>query len=323
MPAQNTRNQSPLRRKASEPIDWARYDKALVQRGSITFWFSEDVVQAWHPEHGGMRGGQYDYSDLAIETALTIRLIFRQPLRQTEGFVRSLIALMDLSIKAPDHSTLCRRAKTLHVPPVKRLSGDPVTIVVDSSGLKVCGQGEWDAAKHGPKKHRRWRKLHLCIDEGSLSILSHALTTEEVGDSSAVPGMLDDVEAPVNEFLGDGAYDGQPVYDHVENHGAGGQGCVTVPPRSNARLSKNAESEPTQRDMHVAFLNTHGRGAWEDHVGYNRRLTVENTVYRYKTTIGRHMRSRIAPSQKTEAALGCKVLNRMAQLGMPQAKQVA
>lgn len=311
------------RRKAREPIDWASYDQALVQRGSITIWFSEDAALTWHPDHGGKRGGQWNYSDLAIETALTIRLVFKQPLRQTEGFLQSLISLMDLDIKAPDHTTLSRRSKTLQVASIERRSGDPVTVVVDSSGLKIYGQGEWDAARHGRKKRRRWRKLHLCIDEGNLEILSHGLTTEEVGDSTEVPELLDEIENPVDELLGDGAYDGQPVYDRIENHGAGGGRRVTVPPRSNATLSMTADSDPTQRDDHVRFIDQHGKQAWECHVGYGRRLLVENAMYRYKTIIGRHMRARHYRAQKTEAALGCKILNRMSQLGLPQARLAA
>lgn len=311
------------RRKAHEPIDWAIYDKALVHRGSITVWFSEDAVQGWHPEHGGKRGGQHDYSDLAIETALTIRLIFKQPLRQTEGFLQSLISLMELDIKAPDHTTLSRRAKVLKVASVERRPGDPVTVVVDSSGLKIYGQGEWDAAKHGRKKRRRWRKLHLCVDEGSLEILSHSLTTEEIGDSTEVPKLLDEVEDPIEEFLADGAYDGQPVYDCVEGHVSGGEGRVTVPPRSNATLSLTANSDPTQRDRHVHFIDWHGKQAWECHTDYSRRLVVENGMYRYKTIIGRRMRARDQRAQKTEAALGCKILNRMSQLGLPQARRCA
>jgi hypothetical protein len=312
------------RRKVSEPIDWPSYDKVLVQRGDITIWFSDDAAQAWHPKHGGKRGGQRDYSDLAIETSLTLRLIFKQPLRQTEGLVQSLIGMMGLELKAPDHSTLSRRANELAVVnAVSRRPGESMTIVVDSTGLKVCGQGEWDAARHGKKGRRRWRRLHLCVNEGNLDILSHSLTTQEVGDSTAVPRLLDDVESPVNEFLGDGAYDGQPVYNRVEDHSAGGKGQVTVPPRSNAKPSKNAEAEPTQRDIHIAYINEHGRRGWETHVDYHRRLTAENAVYRYKTIIGRQMHSRALANQKTEAALGCRILNRMAELGMPQAKAAA
>jgi hypothetical protein len=202
--------------------------------------------------------------------------------------------------------------------PVKRRPGKPVTVVVDSSGLKIYGQGEWDASKHGRKKRRQWCKIHLCIDEGSLEILSHSLTTDEVGDSTEVPELLDDITDPIGDFLADGAYDGKPVYDCVEGHDSDGEGRVTVPPRKNATLSPTACSKPTQRDSHVDYIGEHGRQAWECRVGYWRRLVVENAVYRYKTIIGRHMRSRDHDAQKTEAALGCKILNRMSQLGLPQ-----
>ena len=153
--------------------------------------------------------------------------------------------------------------------------------------------------------------------------MSHILTTQEFGDSTAVPGLLDGVGAPVNEFLADGAYDGQPVYDRVEGHGGGGDGRVTIPPRKNAKLSSTADSEPTQRDGHVRFVDRHGRRAWDCHVDYGRRLLVENAVYRYKTILGRRMHARGTLAQKTEAAIGCKILNRMSQLGLPQPKLAA
>jgi len=308
------------RRKAHEPIDWASYDRALKRRGNITFWFSDEAIEAWHPPRGGSRGGQRVYSGLAIETVLSVRLVFKQALRQAEGFVESILGLMGLDLKTPDHTTLSRRAKGLEVAPLERRPGESLTVVVDSSGLKVYGQGEWDAKKHGRKNRRRWCKLNLCINEANLDILSHSLTTEEVGDSTEVPKLLDEIEDPIDELLGDGAYDGQPVYDRVEGHGSGGDGRVTVPPRSNATLSLMADSNPTKRDGHVRFIDQHGRQAWECHVGYGRRLVVENAMFRYKTIIGRHMRARSHLAQKTEAALGCKILNRMSKFGLPQAR---
>jgi hypothetical protein len=321
MEALSSRSGSRQRRRVSEPIDWSSYDKALVERGNISIWFSDEAIAAWHPVHGGTRGGQRDYSDGAIETALTVRLVFKQALRQTEGLVQSLIDMMGLELKAPDHTTLSRRGGGLAVQSAQsRAPGESITLVVDGTGLKVYGQGEWDAAKHGRKKHRRWRGLHLCINERDLSIVSHVLATEETGDSTALPDLLDDVEGEVDELLGDGAYDGQPVYDRVEGHAAGGERRVTVPPRKNAKPSKHAETDPTQRDAHVAYINEHGRHAWEAHAAYHRRLTVENAMYRYKTIIGRHMHSRELGNQKTEAALGCKILNRMADIGLPQAR---
>jgi hypothetical protein len=318
---EQTQQQQKRRRRRDAPIDWPSYDKALVQRGSLTVWFSKDVVEGWHPEHGKKRGGQFNYSDIAIETGLTLRLVFSQPLRQTEGFLQSIIDLMNLDIKSPDHSTFSRRSKGLVLKPVKRRPGQAVTVVVDSSGLKIYGQGEWDASKHGRKNRREWCKIHLCIDEGSLEILSHSLTTDEVGDSTEVPALLDEITDAIDEFLGDGAYDGKPIYDCVEGHHGSGEGKVTVPPRSNAILS--AASEPTQRDYHVRFIDKHGRKAWNFHQHYGRRLLVENAIYRYKTIIGRRMRARDHSAQKTEAALGCKILNRMSQLGLPQPRLAA
>jgi hypothetical protein len=135
--------------------NWPEYNAALKRRGSITVWFSDEAIEAWHPPHGGTKGGQRDYSDVAIETALTIRLLFKSSLRQTEGFLDSLIDIMGLEISAPDYSILSRRGKNLVVGPLQRLSDGPVNVLVDSSGLKIYGDGEWTETKHGLRRRRR------------------------------------------------------------------------------------------------------------------------------------------------------------------------
>lgn len=329
MAASSTQNQNQARqgkrKKSHKKVNWAEYDKSLVQRGNMTFWFSDEAVEGWHPEfEGPPRIGQPRYSDTAIESSLTIRLLFKQGLRQTEGFVQSLLKLMNLDdLKAPDHTTLSRRSKTLDVAiALKATAGKSLTVIVDSTGLKVCGPGEWTITKHGQKR-RRWRKLHLCIDEGTVEIVSHDLTTEKVGDSTAAATLLEPLPYPIDEGLADGAYDKQPFYDLIEKHAAGGRGKVTVPPRKDAQRSSDSGSPPTQRDKHVDFINKHGKEAWKYAEYYFRRLKVENAMYRYKTIIGRHMRSRTLKSQKTEAALGCKILNQMSYMGLPRHQAVA
>jgi len=139
--------------------DWAEYDRALVQRGDITLWISPDATNAWKPAPSGRRGGQRKYSDLAIETALTLRLVFKLPLRQSEGFLRSVLILMDLDLEAPDHTTLSRRSQRLEVELQPVPATKPVHLIVDSTGLSIVGEGEWAAAKHGGKGKRGWKKL--------------------------------------------------------------------------------------------------------------------------------------------------------------------
>ena len=213
--------------------NWREYDAGLRQRGSLTVWFTDEAVQAWQAEPRTTRGGQPAYSPLAILTALTLRAVFRLPFRQTEGLISSVIGLLGLDLAIPDHTTLCRRAETLEVPrPRPRSDGEPMHLLVDSTGLKLCGAGEWLLEKHGTKTRRSWRKLHIGMDAETGQIVAAALTTNDVGDGSQVGPLLDQVAAPVVSFTADGAYDQEGVAAAVaERHP---EAAVIVPPRSTA-----------------------------------------------------------------------------------------
>lgn len=302
--------------------NWPEYNEALKRRGDITLWLSEEAIEKWHPPHGGKKGGQRDYSDVAIETTLTIRLVFKSALRQTEGFLNSLIRIMGLDINAPDYSTLSRRAENLDVISLKRQSEDAVHVLVDSSGLKIHGEGEWNEIKHALRKRRKWRKLHLAVNDGDLEILASALTTDDIGDASQVPELLEQIDDDIKTFKADGIYDHLAVYDHVEDRDTTSPACVVIPPRKNAILSENADVLPTQRDHHINTIQTHGREFWEITSGYGRRLLVENAIYRYKTIIGRKLHARDLPCQRTETKLACKAINQMTRLGMPDSYRV-
>ncbi len=128
--------------------NWPEYERALVQRGDITLWISADAIDAWMPAPSGRRGGQRKFSDLAIETALTLRLVFKLPLRQTEGFLRSLLFLMDVDLDVPDHTTLSRRSMHLDVELHRVHAKEPIHLIVDSTGLSMVGEGEWAAVNH-------------------------------------------------------------------------------------------------------------------------------------------------------------------------------
>jgi hypothetical protein len=192
--------------------NWAAYDACLRQRGSLTVWFTDEAVAAWKAEPRTTRGGQRWYSPLAILTALTLRAVFRLALRQTEGLIGSIIHLLGLTLAVPDHTTLSRRAETLEVPrPRPRNDGEPIHLLVDSTGLKLCGSGEWLTEKHGSKTRRSWRKLHVGMDADTGQIVAAALTTKEVDDGSEVGTLLDQVAASVASFTGDGAYPQESV----------------------------------------------------------------------------------------------------------------
>ena len=179
--------------------NWAEYDAALRQRGSLTVWFTEAAIAAWRAEPRTTRGGQPYYSALAITTALTLRAVFRLALRQTEGLIGSIIRLLGLDLAVPDHSTLSRRAETLPVPR-PRSSSEPVHLLVDSTGLRLCGPGEWLVEKHGTRTRRSWRKLHLGVDADTGEIVAARLTANDVDDGSQVGPLLDQVDAPRRVF---------------------------------------------------------------------------------------------------------------------------
>ena len=183
--------------------NWAEYDAGLRARGSLTVWFTPEAIAAWRAEPRTTRGGQPSYSDLAITTALTLRAVFRLALRQTEGLIGSILQLLGLDLPVPDHSTLSRRAETLAVPRPKAGSA-PMHLLVDSTGLKLDGPGEWLVEKHGARRRRAWRKLHLGVDAGTGRIEAVELTGHETDDGSRVGPLLDQVEGPVASFTGDG-----------------------------------------------------------------------------------------------------------------------
>ena len=244
--------------------DWAEYDAALRQRGSLTVWFSEEAIAAWRAEPRRTRGGQPHYSALAIRTALTLRAVFRLALRQTEGLIGSILQLLGLDLAVPDHSTLSRRAETLEVPrPVSRTG--PVHLLVDSTGLRLCGPGEWLVEKHGTRRRRSWRKLHIGVDAGTGQILASELTPHDVDDSSQVEPLLDQISIPLASLIGDGAYDQAGVYDTVALRHP--EADVIIPPRSTAVLSEDGEAAPTQRDRHLQGIAEHGRIGWQKRPG--------------------------------------------------------
>ena len=295
--------------------NWAEYDSALRQRGSLTIWFTDAAIAGWRAAPRTTRGGQPSYSALAITTALTLRAVFRLALRQTEGLIGSIIRLLGLDLAVPDHSTLSRRAETLQVPH-PRSDSEAVHLLVDSTGLKLCGQGEWLPEKHGTRTRRSWRKLHLGVDADTGRIAAVELTTNQIDDGSQVGPLLDQVGGPVASFTADGAYDRDDVYEAVSQRHL--EAAVIVPPRSSAVPSNTAETAPTQRDRHLQLRAERGHMAWQKASGYNWRALVEADISRWKRVIGDGLRSRTDGRQATEVAIAAGALNRMLELGRPE-----
>ena len=299
--------------------NWPAYDASLRQRGSLTVWFTDDAIAAWAAEPRTTRGGQPWYSPLAILTALTIRAVFRLAYRQAEGLLGSIIGLLGLGLRVPDKTTLSRRAATLDVPRLGNADAgagsEPMHLLVDSTGLKLRGKGEWLLEKHGTATRRSWRMLHLGVDARTGQIVASLLTTKDVDDGSQVGPLLDQVEGPLASFTGDGAYDQDGVTASViERHP---EAAIIVPPRANAVPSDTAATAPTQRDGHLRHIAEHGRMAWQNASGYNKRARAEAAMNRWKQVIGDELRAHTDERRATEVAVAVHALNRMLDRGRP------
>jgi hypothetical protein len=291
--------------------NWPAYEAGLRRRGSLTLWIEDSALECWQTTGPS---GQARYMDAAIETSLMLRTAFKLALRQTEGLMTSVLTLMGLTISAPDHSTVSRRAETLPVIQPATVPPGPLHVLIDSTGLQVYGAGQWLEAKHGAKSRRKWRKLHLAVDAASGMIVAQTLTDQDADDPSQVGPLLDQIDEPIGQVTADGAYDGSPTYQTIAAHSDGIE--VVIPPRSTA-VPSGEPGPPTQRDSHLAMIAEQGHLAWQATTGYGQRSLVETTMGRYKSLIGPRLRARGFPAQQTEAAIGVAVLNRMLATGRP------
>jgi hypothetical protein len=302
--------------------NWSEYEKSLVERGSITFWLSDNFEQAWLYTGKKQRGSQFDYSDKAIEIMLTIKEVFHLTNRGVEGFVRSLFRMMEIHLGVPDHSTLSKRGKILKVNLPKKGSSR-LNIVLDSTGLKIYGEGEWKVRKHGYSKRRTWRKLHLGGNPDTGEILAVVLTENSVSDDAVVKELLKQIEETLLSCAGDGAYDKRKVYEALNEHSPDVD--ILIPPRKNAHIWQhgNSKEERHKRDENLRHIRQHGRKAWKEESGYHIRSLAETIMFRLKTIFGDKLSARLLETQTTQALIRCLALNKMTHLGMPESFPVA
>ena len=211
--------------------NWAEYNKALCKRGSVTFWIDDSAVDAWRCKtHHGKRGRGFLYSDTAIETALMIKGIFSLPLRTLQDFIDSIFELLDVPLTSPACTCISKCSKTVQVKYRNKSRGAIRHIAIDSTGLKVFGEGEWKVKKHGAEKRRTWRKLHSAVD--THEAISAEVSLGNVGDSEVLPTLLNPLRRKVTALYGDGAYDAKSCHETLKK-----KGCTTlIPPRKNAAL---------------------------------------------------------------------------------------
>lgn len=293
--------------------NWPEYNQALCHRGDITVWVEENTLESWYADpQVGKHGAQFLYNESAILCALTLRAIYHLPLRQTRGFLTGIFKMMGLKLDIPCYTTLCRRAKDLDVQLPR--SGKPAHIVIDSTGLKVFGEGEWKVRTHGVGKRRTWRKLHLAVNPDTHEIVAHALTTNDVHDNEVLPDLLAGVD-DLESVAADGAYDSHQSFDFIEQKGA----IPLIPPREGAVIAQHGNSKQPclARDEVVRAVKKQGKKKWKRESGYSRRSLAETAMFRVKQIFGSKLRSREFSRQSTESSIMCRALNLMTMIGMP------
>jgi hypothetical protein len=290
--------------------NWSEYNKGLVNRGKLSIWISQDVIKNWSKEEKtGERGSSNFYTDRAIETCLTLKYIYNLTLRATEGFVQGISELAKLNLQVPNYSTIGRRGEKLKLElnlPRKNIE----YVVIDSTGLKVYGEGEWKVRKHGYSKRRTWKKLHLAVDSESFDIVAMELTDNSTGDSEVLEDLVKNIDGKIEKIALDGAYDTKGNYNSLIERDI----KPIIPPREGA-VPWEIKNHP--RNLAIDRIKEVGKKEWKKEIGYHTRSLAETSMFRFKTIFGGILNSRLGKSQKVESILKCKIINRMNKLGMP------
>ena len=297
--------------------NWSTFNDALKRRGSLSIWFDPEMT--WTPPPSRRRGRQQQFSDAAIQTCLTLKVLFGMPLRQTTGFVESLLQLVGLDWAVPDFSTLSRRQKTLNVSLPYRGGDGPLNLLIDSTGIMAEGEGEWNARKHGGPMRRIWRKIHIGIDEKTLEVRAVEVTTSNVGDAPMLPELLSQIpsDQEIGSVTGDGAYDTRKCHDAIAARGA----HAIIPPRKNAKPWKPTTPGAIARNEAVNASRYLGRALWRRWSGYHRRSRVETKMHCVKL-LGQSLMATDFDRQVAEIQVRIAVLNRYTALGIPVTEPV-
>ncbi|WP_417607734.1 IS5 family transposase [Primorskyibacter flagellatus] len=310
--------------------NWPSYNTALKQRGSLSIWFDPEMV--WTPPPSGKRGRQQQFSDAAIQTCLTLKVLFGMPLRQTTGFVQSLLQLVGLNWAVPDVSTLCRRQRTLSVRLPHRGSKGPLNLLIDSTGIKAEGEGEWNARKHDGSKRRIWRKIHIGIDEKTLEVRAVEVTGSNIGDAPMLPELLNQIpsDQDIGSVTADGAYDTRKCHEAIAARNA----HAVIPPRKNAKpwkppivhagmhcraMDERRSCCPKRRGQCTTIPGPDTLASWS---GYHRRSRVETKMHCIKL-LGQSLMARDFERQVAEIHVRISVLNSYTALGIPVTEPVA
>ncbi len=300
--------------------DWSKYDIAMVNRGKLTLFITKDFADTWYVKYDKetprARGGQAKYSEAAITSLLSLRFVFKLPLRAMEGLAQSLVEMAGLDLDVPDYSTLSIKLRQMNIklPPVCKDSGGGYVASLDSTGVKIHGQGEWNRKKHSQKDRRQWVKVHLMIDNETMQIIGAEATADDVHDCEVFDQLIDALPDKINKVLGDGAY------DTLDSHKKSLDNDIELValPRGNAVIDlKSTEPHILKRNEHVLTYQEKGIYAWANKYDYWARNRAESTMSRFKTTFSGSLSSRKVESQQNEIMLKCKILNMFAKLTIP------
>ena len=293
--------------------NWQQYNRALVGRGSLTLWLDSQSIETWlNTDQPAHRGRARLYADVAIFSSLMLREVYHLPLRATEGLVCSLLSLLEVDLPIPHYSTLSRRARSLEVQLSTRVSKGPLHLVIDSTGLKLYGEGEWGVRAKGWTRRRTWRKLHLSLDATTQQVRAALITNKEVVDPRVLPRLLKEVADEVECVTADGAYDSRECYRAIDKLGA----RAVIPSRKGSTLW--GDEYLKDRNQNLRGVRKFGLKGWKKKSGYHRRSLVETAMFRLKTIFTDKLRSREVERQRTEAVIRCAAMNRMTELGMPE-----
>jgi len=302
--------------------NWSDYNRSLRNRGSLTFWISQELIENWNEaEQTGERGRSPRYSESAMVAMASLKFVFHQAGRQTCGLVASIFRLLKVDLPVPDHSTVSRRMAGMEVGLPIKASATARHLVVDSTGLKVYGEGEWKVRTHGTSKRRTWRKLHLALDAGSGEVVVAAASENSISDCAVFPEIVRAVEGEIAQISADGSYDRRKVYAAMNERGIK---RAAIPPRKGARIWQhgNSSKERLIRDENLRAVRKKGRAKWKREANYHRRSLAETGVFRFKTIFTDKLQSRKQENQFQEMIIKCAALNRMTHLGMPDSYKV-
>ena len=301
--------------------NWKEYNTSLINRGNITFWVAEEIEKDWYYQDKRKRGGIVKYSNVAITVALTLRNLFKMPLRATEGLLRSLIKLSGIAVDTPNYTTLSRRATGLEIKFQEQKNSEPLHILIDSTGINVYGESAWKSVKHGTYRYQVWRKLHIIMDLKSQVILNAEYSESQMQDAKYLAPLVEAVQGNIDEIIGDGAYDKRRCYRKAHEIGA----KLIVPPQHGAIVQRNRykkEEALLPRDDAIREIKEQGIKEWKKRRQYHRRSLAEAMMFRIKTVFGEMVRSKKFENQRTDMLIRCMIMNKMTALGLPDGEMI-